>query len=42
MIIEEIEEKVLSNQYVYSHHAEIERKVDALTFVQVEEALLNA
>ena len=42
MIIEEIKEKVLSNQYVYSHHAEIERKVDALTFVQVEEALLNA
>jgi len=41
MDIEEIKAKVRVNQYVYSHHAEIERQVDELTFGQIEEALLN-
>lgn len=41
MDIEEIKRQVRNNQYVYSHHAEIERKAEALTFAQVEEALLN-
>ena len=41
MAIEEIKAKVRNNQYVYSHHAEVERKVEGLTFAQVEEALLN-
>ncbi len=29
-------------RFPYSHHAEIERKADELTFAQVEEALLNS
>lgn len=41
MDIEDIRARVLSNQYLYSIHAEIERKIDELTFAQVEEALLN-
>ena len=41
MNIEEIKAKVRANQYVYTHHAEIERRVDELTFAQVEDALLN-
>lgn len=32
---------VQNSQYVYSFHADIERNADGLTFVQVEEALLN-
>jgi hypothetical protein len=39
--IEEIKAKIRANQYVYTHHAEIERKADELTFAQVEEAVLN-
>ena len=41
MDIEEIKVQVRANQYVYSFHAEIERRADELTFAQVEEALLN-
>ena len=41
MDIEEIKAKVRTNQYVYTHHAEIERRADELTFAQIEEALLN-
>jgi len=41
MDIEEIKVKVRNNQYLYSLHAEVERKADELTFAQVEEALLN-
>ena len=41
MDIEEIKAKVCANQYVYTHHAEIERRADELTFTQVEEALLS-
>jgi hypothetical protein len=41
MDIEEIKARVRSNQYVYTLHAEIERKADELTFAQVEEALLS-
>jgi hypothetical protein len=42
MDIDEIKEKVRNNQYMYSYHAEIERKADKLTFAQVEAALLNS
>jgi hypothetical protein len=42
MDIDQIKEKVRNNQYMYSYHAEIERKADKLTFAQVEEALLNS
>ncbi len=41
MDIEEIKAKVRANKYVYSFHAEIERRADELTFAQVEEALLS-
>lgn len=41
MDIEKIKTKVRANLYVYTHHAEIERKADELTHSQVEEALLN-
>ena len=42
MDIEQIHGKIRGNQYVYSHHAEVERRAESLTFVQVEEALLNS
>jgi len=41
MNTEEIKARVRNNQYVYSLHAEVERKADGLTFAQVEEALLS-
>ena len=41
MDIEEIKAKVRANRYVYTHHAEIERRADELTFAQVEVSLLN-
>ncbi len=41
MNIEEIKAKVLRSQYVYTSHAEIERREDNLTFAQIEQALLN-
>jgi hypothetical protein len=40
MDIEEIKAKIRDDQYLYSLHAEVERRVDELTFAQVEEALL--
>ena len=42
MNIDQIKEKVRNNQYMYSYHAEIERKADQLTFAQIETALLNS
>ena len=42
MDIDQIKEKVRNNQYMYSYHTEIERKLDKLTFAQVEVALLNS
>ena len=42
MNIDQIKEKVRDNQYMYSYHAEIERKADKLTFAQIETALLNS
>jgi len=41
MDIEAIKAKVRANQYVYTFHADIERKADGLLFAQVEQALLN-
>ena len=41
MEIEIIREKIKNDEYVYSLHAEIERKTDQLTFRQIEKALLN-
>ncbi len=42
MDIQQIVEKVRNNQYMYSDHAEFERKADHLTFAQIEVALLNS
>ena len=42
MDIEDIRSKIRNNQYFYSHHAEIERRADELTFTQIEEAMMNA
>lgn len=41
MNIEEIKVRVRRSQYVYTHHAEIERRDENLTFAQIERALLN-
>ena len=41
MDIEEIKTKVHRNQYVYSTHAELERKAEDLTFAQIEQAILT-
>ena len=41
MDILQIQAKVRADHYVYTHHADIERKADELTFSQVEQALLN-
>ena len=41
MDIEEIKAKVRANQYIYSHHADLERRADDLTLAQVEDALLT-
>jgi hypothetical protein len=41
MDIEKIKEKVRDLEYVYSLHADIERRSDELTFHQIENALLE-
>jgi hypothetical protein len=41
MDIEEIKRRVRENRYVYSHHADIERRAESLTFSQIEEAILS-
>lgn len=41
MDIEEIKAKVHANDYIYSHHADLERRADDLTLAQVEDALLT-
>ena len=41
MDIEEIRIKVRNDQYVYSQHADIERRAEGLTFAQIEGAILN-
>lgn len=39
--VEGIKTLVLRSEYVYTQHAEIERRAEGLTFIQVEEALLS-
>jgi hypothetical protein len=41
MNVEDIRARVRRNEYVYSLHAEVERKAEDLTFAQIEQALLN-
>jgi len=42
MDITRLKNKIAHCEYVYTHHAEIERRFDNLTFAQVETALLNS
>jgi hypothetical protein len=41
MDIDEIKDRIRASEYVYTLHAEIERRAEELTFAQVEAALLN-
>lgn len=41
MNTEKIRAKIRRSEYVYTHHAEVERREENLTFVQIEQALLN-
>jgi len=41
MNIKDIQTRVRRSHYMYTFHAEVERRADGLTFAQVEEALLN-
>jgi len=41
MDIADIKAKVRNNEYVYSQHADIERRLDKLAFAQIEDALLS-
>jgi hypothetical protein len=41
MNIDEIKEKIIMREYFYSHHADMERKEEGLTFLQIEKAILN-
>mgnify|MGYP006896936529 CR=1 FL=1 len=41
MEIESIKTKIQREKYVYSSHADLERKADGLTFHEIEIALLN-
>ena len=41
MDISDIKAKIRNHEYVYSHHADIERQLDKLTFAEIEEALLS-
>lgn len=41
MDIERIQSKVMTDDYVYTSHADLERKADDLTLKQVETALLD-
>ena len=41
MEIDQIKQLIRQDDYLYSLHADIERKTDNLTLMQVEEALLN-
>lgn len=41
MKIDEIKQLIRQDDYLYSLHADIERKADNLTLMQIEEALLN-
>ena len=41
MELDKIQAKISANLYVYTNHADIERRADALTFLEIEEALLH-
>lgn len=36
-----VKSKVAANEYLYSQHSDVERKIEGLTFAQIEEALLS-
>jgi hypothetical protein len=41
MDIEEVKRKVRHDLYVFTHHADVERRAEQLTFAEIEEAVLN-
>jgi len=41
MKLDQIKQKVINGEYVYTYHAEIERRADDLAFYQIESAILN-
>lgn len=42
MKLDQIAQKVTNGEYVYTFHAEIERRADDLAFYQIESAILNS
>lgn len=40
--LEKIKEKVRIDQYFYTDHADTERRIESLTFAQIETAILDA
>ena len=42
MDLAKIQEKVGRNEYVYTDHADTERRIESLTLAQIETAILNA
>jgi len=41
MKLDQIKQRVINGEYVYTYHAEIERRADDLAFYQIESAILN-
>lgn len=41
MRLDHIKQKVADGEYVFTYHAEIERKADDLAFYQIETSMLN-
>ncbi len=41
MNISEIQYRVQVDQFVFTHHAEVERMADELTFAQIEQSIMN-
>lgn len=41
MTYDQVRKKISQGEYVYTLHADIERKADDLAFYQIEDALLN-
>ncbi len=39
--LNKIKGKIKKSEYIYTHHSEVERRADELTFYQIEEALLT-
>ena len=42
MDLDKIHEQISKSQYVYTDHADTERRIESLTLAQIETAILNA